>query len=216
MAVARSTSALRRSLVPAVQSAQASTLFGTTDDRSDIQFAHRDAQRGVPVRIAHELALRPRSSSNLYKQHRRQSRTLRRERKANRKRCSGTGHVASNTAKTWVAISLESSVAITEGTDYWIALEPASGGKVNFRDHVSGATDYEGSGLANPWSTIETYTDGPMSAYVTGEETERLHVSGKARYAATCKADRDHAAATTCAVRKLEGDYHRRRASTAR
>ena len=48
---------------------------------------------------------------------------------------------------------------------------PRSGGKINFRDHAStGATDYEGSGFASPWSTVSTYTDGPMSAYVTGEE----------------------------------------------
>ncbi len=82
-----------------------------------------------------------------------------------------TGQVTSNTAKTWVSVPLESSVSIAKGTHYWIALMPRSGGKVNFRDHAgSGATDYEGSGFANPWSTINTYTDGPMSAYVTGEE----------------------------------------------
>jgi hypothetical protein len=70
-----------------------------------------------------------------------------------------------------VAIPLGSGVSISKSTHYWIALEPYKKGKVNFRDHVSGATDYEGNGFANPWSTIETYTDGPMSAYVTGEET---------------------------------------------
>ena len=83
-----------------------------------------------------------------------------------------TGQVSSNTAKTWVSIPLESSVAIAKGTHYWIALAP-KGSKVNFRDHaLSGETDYEGSGFANPWSTTETYTDGPMSAYVTGEEAK--------------------------------------------
>lgn len=83
----------------------------------------------------------------------------------------GTGQVSSNTAKTWVAIPLESSVAIAKGTHYWIALQPNGGGKVNFRVHaLTGETDYEGSGFANPWTTVETYTDGPMSAYVTGEE----------------------------------------------
>jgi hypothetical protein len=83
-----------------------------------------------------------------------------------------TGQVASNTAKTWVAVPLESSVSIAKGTHYWIALQPNGGGKVNFRDHASsGTTDYEGNAFANPWSTINTYTDGPMSAYVTGEET---------------------------------------------
>lgn len=81
-----------------------------------------------------------------------------------------SGHVSSNTTKTWVSIPLESSVAIAKATHYWIALEPSSGGKVNFRDHATGgATDYEGNGFANPWSTIETYSNGPMSAYVTGE-----------------------------------------------
>src|SRR3978361_1137000 len=80
-----------------------------------------------------------------------------------------TGQVSTNTAKTWVSIPLESSVAIAKGTHYWIALAP-KGSKVNFRDKASGATNYEGNGFANPWSTIATYTDGPMSAYVTGEE----------------------------------------------
>jgi hypothetical protein len=90
-----------------------------------------------------------------------------------------TGQVSSNTAKTWVAIPLESSVAIAKGMHYWIALQPSSGGKVNFRDHaLSGETDYEGSGFANPWSTIETYSDGPMSAYVTGEEKEEEEAEG--------------------------------------
>ncbi|MGN6557300.1 MAG: hypothetical protein ACTHLH_04730 [Solirubrobacterales bacterium] len=84
-----------------------------------------------------------------------------------------TGQVGSNTANTWVAIPLESSVAIAKGTHYWIALQPNSGSKVNFRVHaLTGETDYEGNGFANPWSTIETYSDGPMSAYVTGEEKE--------------------------------------------
>lgn len=82
-----------------------------------------------------------------------------------------TGQVSSNTAKTWVSIPLESSVAIAKGTHYWIALAP-KGSKVSFRDKAGsgGATNYEGTGFANPWSTIATYTDGPMSAYVTGEE----------------------------------------------
>ena len=83
-----------------------------------------------------------------------------------------TGQVSSNTAKTWVAIPLESSVAIAKGTHYWIALQSKSGAKISFRDRAGsgGETDYEGSGFANPWSTTETYKDGPMSAYVTGEE----------------------------------------------
>jgi hypothetical protein len=83
----------------------------------------------------------------------------------------GTGEVTSNTAKSWVAIPLGSSVAVSKATHYWIAVEPAKKGKVNFRDRsTTGATDYEGSGFASPWSTIETYSDGPMSAYVIGEE----------------------------------------------
>jgi hypothetical protein len=90
-----------------------------------------------------------------------------------------TGQVTSNTAKTWVAIPLETSVAIAKGTHYWIALQPVSGGKVSFRDHAStGATDYEGSGFANPWTTTSTYTDGPMSAYVTGEEAKGFTCPG--------------------------------------
>ncbi len=84
-----------------------------------------------------------------------------------------TGQVTSNSAKTWVSIPLETSVSIAKGTHYWIALQPSGGGKVNFRVHaLSGETDYEGSGFANPWSTIETYSDGPLSAYVTGEEAK--------------------------------------------
>jgi len=83
-----------------------------------------------------------------------------------------TGQVTSNTAKTWVSVPLESSVAVAKSTHYWIAVQPKNGSsKINFRDHASsGETDYEGNGFANPWSTINTYADGPMSAYVTGEE----------------------------------------------
>lgn len=83
-----------------------------------------------------------------------------------------TGLVTSNTAKTWVSVPLESSTSVAKGTHYWIAVQPKNGSsKINFRDHASsGETDYEGNGFANPWSTINTYTDGPMSAYVTGEE----------------------------------------------
>jgi hypothetical protein len=83
-----------------------------------------------------------------------------------------TGQVTSNTAKTWVAVPLETSVSITKGAHYWIALQSRTGGEIRFRDHaISGETNYEGNGFASPWSTINTYTDGPMSAYVTGEET---------------------------------------------
>ncbi len=83
-----------------------------------------------------------------------------------------TGQVASNTAKTWVSIPLGSSVAIAKGAHYWIALAP-NGAKINFRVHaLSGETDYEGNGFANPWTTTETYKDGPLSAYVTGEEAK--------------------------------------------
>jgi hypothetical protein len=84
-----------------------------------------------------------------------------------------TGQVASNSANTWVSVPLESSVAIAKGTHYWIALAPNGGGKVSFRVHaLTGETNYLGSGFANPWSTTETFKDGPMSAYVTGEETK--------------------------------------------
>jgi len=90
-----------------------------------------------------------------------------------------TGQVASNSAKTWVAVPLESSVAIAKGSHYWIALQPNGGGKVDFRVHaLSGETDYEGSGFANPWSTIHTYSDGPLSAYVTGEEAKGFTCPG--------------------------------------
>src|SRR6185295_333866 len=82
-----------------------------------------------------------------------------------------TGQVSSNTANTWVAVPLESSVGIVKGTHYWIALAP-KGSKVNFRDKAGGygVTNYEGNGFPSTWSTTSTYTDGPMSAYVTGEE----------------------------------------------
>jgi hypothetical protein len=90
-----------------------------------------------------------------------------------------TGEVSSNTAKTWVAIPLGSSVAIAKGTHYWIALQPRAGGKVNFRDHaLTGETNYEGSGFPSTWSTVETYSDGPMSAYVTGEEAKGFTCPG--------------------------------------
>jgi hypothetical protein len=150
--------------------AQASTLFGTTtiEGTSDSltgthseTFRYESPVNGTAKAV--ELYLTSSTGAKV---------ALYGESEGKPKALLGTGHVTSNTAKTWVAISLESGVSVTKGTHYWIALEPASGGKVNFRDHAAGATDYEGNGFANPWATIETYPDGPMSAYVTGEETK--------------------------------------------
>jgi hypothetical protein len=162
---------LALSMSAAVTSAaQASTLFGTTsiEGTSDLLTGtHSEAFRyESPVSgtaSAVELYLTSTTGAKV---------ALYGESEGKPKALLGSGQVTSNTAKTWVSISLSSGVTIAKGTHYWIALEPVSGGKVNFRDHAAGATDYEGSGLANPWSTIETYPDGPMSAYVTGEETK--------------------------------------------
>ncbi|HET9677469.1 MAG TPA: hypothetical protein VFP21_08210 [Solirubrobacterales bacterium] len=50
-----------------------------------------------------------------------------------------------------MAIPLRSSVSIAKGTHFWIAPQPSSGGKVNFRDRsLTGETNYEGNGFANP------------------------------------------------------------------
>jgi hypothetical protein len=64
-----------------------------------------------------------------------------------------TGSVSSNTAKTWVAVPLESSVSIAKGAHYWIALQPkTSNGKVSFRDKAgsNGVTNYEGNVSRTP------------------------------------------------------------------
>jgi len=157
--------------------AQASTLFGTTTIESSgdsLTGTHSEAFRyespvtGTATGV--ELYLTSSTGAKV---------ALYGESEGKPKALLGKGQVSSNTAKSWVAISLESGVAISKGAHYWIALEPEKGGKVNFRDHAgSGATDYEGSGFANPWSTIETYTDGPMSAYVTGEEAKGFTCPG--------------------------------------
>jgi hypothetical protein len=156
--------------------AQASTLFGTTkiESTSDLLTGtHSEAFRyesplagtatGVEVYLTSSTGVKV---------------ALYGESESKPKALLASGEVTANTTKTWVAVSLEHSVSISKSTHYWIALEPSKGGKVNFRDHASGATDYEGSGFASPWSTIETYTDGPMSAYVTGEESTKFSCPG--------------------------------------
>jgi hypothetical protein len=153
-------------------SAQASTLFGTTtiEGTSDsLTGSHSEVFRyespvagtatGVEIYLTSSTGVKV---------------AVYGESESKPKALLATGEVGSNTAKTWVAVTLEHSIAVAKSTHYWIALEPTKGGKVSFRDHASGATDYEGSGFANPWSTIETYPDGPMSAYVTGEESKKF------------------------------------------
>jgi hypothetical protein len=164
-------------LALAASPAQASTLFGNTTIESSgdsLTGTHSEAFRyespvtGTATGVELYLTSSTGAKVALYSESEGKPKTL-----------LGKGQVTSNTAKSWVAISLESGVAIAKGSHYWIALEPEKGGKVNFRDHAgSGATDYEGSGFANPWSTIETYTDGPMSAYVTGEEAKGFSCPG--------------------------------------
>ena len=158
-------------LAAPVSTADASTLFGTTTVESSGDsltgthseaFRYESASAGTATGV--EVYLTSASGAKV---------ALYAESEGKPSARLGSGQVGSNTAKTWVAVPLESSVAISKATHYWIALQPSGGGKVNFRDHaVTGATDYEGSGFANPWSTIETYSDGPMSAYVTGEESK--------------------------------------------
>lgn len=152
-----------------VSAAQASTLFGTTavegsgdsltGTHSEV-FRYESSLAGTATGVSVYLTSTTGAKVALYAESGGKPSTR-----------LATGQASSNTAKTWVSIPLESSVAIAKGTHYWIALAP-KGSKVSFRDHGSsgGATDYEGSGFANPWSTTETYADGPMSAYVTGEE----------------------------------------------
>ncbi len=158
-------------------SAQASTLFGTTTIEASgdsLTGTHSEAFRyespvaGTASAIEVYLTSSTGAKVALYGEGEGKPKTL-----------LASGEATSNTAKTWVSIALETSVAITKATHYWIALEPTKKGKVNFRDHsASGATDYEGNGLASPWSTIETYSDGPMSAYVSGEESTKFTCPG--------------------------------------
>jgi len=158
-------------------SAQASTLFGRTGIEASgdsLSGTHSEAFRyessvsGTATAVEVYLTSSTGAKVALYGESESKPKTL-----------LASGEVSSNTAKSWVAVALEHSVSITKATHYWIALEPTKGGKVNFRDHAgSGTTDYEGSGFANPWSTIETYSDGPMSAYVSGEESKFTCPSG--------------------------------------
>lgn len=164
-------------LAVSVSAAAASTLFGNTAIESSgdsLSGTHSEAFRyesslaGTATAVSVYLTSSSGAKVALYAESGGKPSTL-----------LASGEVSSNTAKAWVAIPLASSVAIAKGTHYWIALQPRAGGKVNFRDHsLSGETNYEGSGFANPWSTIETYTDGPMSAYVTGEETKGFTCPG--------------------------------------
>lgn len=164
---------LALALACSVASAQASTLFGTSAIEASgdsLTGTHSEAFRyESPVAgTASAIEVYLTSSTGVKV-------ALYGESESKPKALLGTGEVTSNTAKSWVSVALEHTVAISKATHYWIALEPTKGGKVNFRDHAgTGATDYEGSGLANPWSTIETYSDGPMSAYATGEESTKF------------------------------------------
>lgn len=153
-------------VVPA-SAAEAATLFGTTTVEGSADFltgTHSEAFRyesslaGTATGVSLYLTSTSGAKVALYAESEGKPSTR-----------LATGQVGSNTAKTWVSIPLESSVAIAKSTHYWIALAP-NGSKINFRDKSGGATNYEGNGFASPWSTIATYTDGPLSAYVTGEE----------------------------------------------
>lgn len=110
----------------------------------------------------------------------------------------GSGSVSSNTAHSWTGVSI-SSVSVTAGASYWIAVLPhGSASKVQFKDVSSGSCGDETSSqenltaLTSTWSTGETYDNCPISAYMTGTvapaNTASPTISGTAKQGETLTA----------------------------
>jgi hypothetical protein len=74
-------------------------------------------------------------------------------------------------AGSWNYITLPSTVAVTAGQRYWIAvLGPSGGGTIRFRDTAGGGTSQTSSqhkltGLPATWSTGKSWASTPLSAY---------------------------------------------------
>lgn len=81
----------------------------------------------------------------------------------------GSGSISSPQMSAWNNISLSSSVSITSGTTYWIAIL-GTGGTLNFREGStqSSSTETGLSSLPSSWSqTTSNGGNGPLSAYAS-------------------------------------------------
>jgi chitodextrinase len=88
------------------------------------------------------------------------------------------GRLAAPAKGAWNTIPLNTAVAVTAGTTYWIALlSPNGGGTIAFRDIANGGASETSlqttlGALPSTWSTGAIYKDGPLSAYgVAGQLT---------------------------------------------
>jgi hypothetical protein len=80
------------------------------------------------------------------------------------------GSVSSNSAG-WVSVTLSTSVQVSAGTRYWLAIASSSSTtSLGYRDNgTSGSTlDYSGSGLSDPYSIAGHWNSNPASVYLTG------------------------------------------------
>ena len=90
-----------------------------------------------------------------------------------------TGSLSSPTKGAWNAITI-SSVSLTAGTTYWIAvLSPSGKSTLKFRDISSGSSERSSSGsltaLPTTWASGSSYSESKISAYLTG------YISGSTR-----------------------------------
>jgi hypothetical protein len=82
------------------------------------------------------------------------------------------GTLTSPAKGAWVNVSVPAA-SVTAGTTYWIAiLSPSGAGTIQFRDKAGGASETSSSStltsLPATWTTGVRYTDGPVSAYGSG------------------------------------------------
>src|SRR5579862_1825046 len=84
----------------------------------------------------------------------------------------GQGTITSPAKGAWDDVPI-AGASVTAGATYWIAvLSPAGAGTLQFRDKSGGASETSSSSslsaLPATWTTGTRYTDGPLSAYVSG------------------------------------------------
>jgi len=94
-----------------------------------------------------------------------------------------SGTITSPVAGAWNSVVV-SSVTLTSGTKYWIAvLGPVGAGTVHFRDVSSGGRAQTSSqsdltGLPATWSSGTNYTNAPMSAYAVQQTPPPVFLVG--------------------------------------
>jgi len=84
----------------------------------------------------------------------------------------GSGTIAAPAAGQWNTVAISPSVAVTSGTTYFIALL-GTGGVLQFRDTANGTHSETSSqtnltSLPTSWSTGQSWSSGPVSAYGSG------------------------------------------------